>query len=118
MDKPGFVYIIASRRHGTLYIGVTSDIVARMDQHVDQHRQGLIKGFASDYGVRRLVHLEAFDDMRSAIAREKRLKKWNRDWKIRLIEDANPDWSDLAIGLGFDPIPPANDVHGSPPARG
>jgi len=99
VNKPGFVYILASRRHGTLYIGVTSDLLAR----VHQHREGLIKGFTSRYGVTRLVHFEPFDDMVSAIAREKQLKKWKRDWNLSLIEVSNPGWVDLAEGLGFVP---------------
>ena len=93
------VYILASGKHGTLYIGVTSDLIARLHQH----REGLIEGFTSRYGVSRLVYFEMSDDMPTAIAREKQLKKWRRAWKIELIEEANPDWVDLAIGLGFGP---------------
>jgi putative endonuclease len=66
-----------------------------------QHREGLIEGFTSRYGVTRLVRYEIFEDMPNAIRREKQLKKWRRDWKIRLIESENPEWIDLAIGLGF-----------------
>jgi len=102
MEKTGFVYILASGRHGTLYIGVTSDLPGRLHQH----REGLIKGFTSRYGVTRLVHFEQFDDMANAIAREKQLKKWNRDWKLNLIEGSNPGWVDLAEGLGFVPTAP------------
>jgi putative endonuclease len=93
------VYILASGKHGTLYIGVTSNLLARLHQH----REGLIEGFTSRYGVNRLVYFEMSDDMLTAIAREKQLKKWRRAWKIELIEEANPGWIDLAIGLGFDP---------------
>ena len=93
------LYILASAKHGTLYIGVTSDLAAR----VQQHREGSIKGFTSRYDVSRLVYYEQFDDMLSAIAREKQLKKWKRDWKVNLIEDSNPAWVDLAEGLGFGP---------------
>jgi len=102
MRKQGVLYILASARHGTLYIGVTSDLLARLHQH----REGLIKGFTSRYGVTRLVYYEPFDDMAAAIAREKQLKKWNRDWKLNLIESSNPGWVDLAEGLGFVPTTP------------
>ena len=113
MEKQSIVYILASGKHGTLYIGVTSDLLARLHQH----REGLIKGFTSRYGVTRLVYFECFDDMVSAIAREKQLKKWNRDWKLNLIESSNPEWFDLAEGFGFDP-PEKRTVHGSPLPRG
>ncbi|MEZ5710239.1 MAG: GIY-YIG nuclease family protein [Blastomonas sp.] len=95
------VYILASKRNGTLYAGVTSHLLKRLYQH----REGLIGGFTSDYGIKRLVWLERHDRMEAAIVREKQLKKWNRQWKIRLIETENPDWRDLAIDLGFDPLP-------------
>ncbi len=98
-ERQPCVYILASGKHGTLYIGVTSDLAGRMHQH----REGLIKGFTSRYGVARLVHFEMFDDMTNAIVREKQLKKWNRDWKLTLIESANPGWVDLAEGLGLRP---------------
>ncbi len=71
-----------------------------------QHRSGEVPGFTSRYGVVRLVRFEMFDDMIAAIAREKQLKRWHRDWKINLIESDNPHWDDLAVRLGFDPIPP------------
>jgi putative endonuclease len=86
-----YVYILASGVGGTLYIGVTSDLVRR----VYEHRTGAVPGFTSKYGVGRLVYFEQFDDIENAIRREKRLKKWNRSWKIRLIEESNPDWVDL-----------------------
>jgi len=95
------VYILASRRYGTLYTGVSSLLMQRLYQH----RYGLIEGFTKDYGVNRLVWFEVHATMESAILREKRIKKWNRQWKIDLIEAGNPDWDDLAIGLGFDPLP-------------
>ena len=85
-----FVYILASGRHGTLYIGVTSNV----SQRLGQHRAGLGSEFVKKYGVHRLVHIEEFASPEDAIRREKQLKKWNRDWKIRLIESENPDWSD------------------------
>ncbi len=97
MDRQPCVYILASTRHGTLYIGVTSDLLGR----VIQHREGLIKGFTSRYGVTRLVWYAVADTMESAIRREKQLKKWRRDWKLALIERDNPQWQDLAIGLGL-----------------
>ncbi|TCD01901.1 GIY-YIG nuclease family protein [Erythrobacteraceae bacterium CFH 75059] len=96
------VYILASQRNGTLYIGVTSDLVARLWEH----RTGASNGFTSRYAVNRLVRYEMFGDMDRAIAREKQLKRWHRRWKINLIEDANPDWHDLAPALGLPPIPP------------
>ena len=102
MDKQPAVDILASGKHGTLYVGVTSDLLGR----VHQHRESLIKGFTSRYGVSRLVHYELFNDMISAITREKQLKKWRRDWKANLIEAANPDWDDLADGLGLGPAIP------------
>lgn len=100
MDRQPCVYILASGRHGTLYIGVTSDLVKRMHQH----RTGATGGFTKKYHVHRLVHFEPFGEMIGAIAREKQLKDWRRDWKIALIERDNPEWDDLAIGLGFEPI--------------
>ena len=88
----GFAYILASRRNGTLYIGVTSDLLGRMEQH----REGIGSAFVKKYGVYRLVHVEQFASPREAIQREKQLKNWHRDWKIRLIEENNLDWSDLS----------------------
>jgi putative endonuclease len=100
-DKPGddrggvasvnAVYIMASGKHGTLYIGVTSDLLGR----VSQHREGLIEGFTKRYGVKRLVWFELHDRIETAIHREKRLKKYRREWKVNLIEQDNPDWDDL-----------------------
>jgi putative endonuclease len=85
-----YVYILASRKHGTLYLGMTNDLVRR----VHQHKSKVGSGFSSRFGVDRLVWFECYDDPVSAINREKELKKWRRDWKIRLIEEANPDWLD------------------------
>ena len=85
------VYMLASKRNGTLYIGVTSDLV----QRVWQHKNNLADGFTKKYGVHRLVWYEVHGSMESAIGREKALKKWNRAWKIRLIEEGNPGWLDL-----------------------
>ena len=90
-DKFPCVYILASRVNGTIYIGVTSDPWGRMSEH----KQGLMPGFANKYSVNLLVYYETFDTMDLAITREKQLKKWNRQWKIRLIEQMNPEWRDL-----------------------
>jgi putative endonuclease len=100
--KQPCVYILASRDYGTIYIGVTSDIMARLYQH----RSGTVKGFTTRYGVARLVRFEQFSDMSGAIAREKQLKRWHRQWKINLIESENPRWEDIAVAWGFDVIPP------------
>jgi putative endonuclease len=91
MPKQPCVYILASKRNGTLYIGVTSDIFNR----TSLHKQDLIEGFTKRYGVHRLVYYEMHLTMADAIRREKRLKKWNRAWKIRLIESMNPEWEAL-----------------------
>ena len=85
------VYILASKIGGTLYIGVTNGLVRR----IYEHRSKLVPGFTKRYGVARLVYFEGFGDIEFAIRREKRLKKWPRAWKIRIIEEANPDWHDL-----------------------
>jgi putative endonuclease len=90
-----FVYILASRRNGTLYVGRTDDIARRLEQH----RSGAVPGFTSRHGVTRLVWLEPHPTREEAFVRERRLKKWNRAWKIRLIEEANPEWRDLALEL-------------------
>lgn len=94
MKQPA-VYILASQRNGTLYIGVTSDLV----QRVWQHKNDVADGFTKKYGVHTLVYFELLDDMENAIIREKRLKKWNRAWKLRLIEEKNPDWNDLYASI-------------------
>ncbi|MCC6519107.1 MAG: GIY-YIG nuclease family protein [Tabrizicola sp.] len=123
-----FVYLMASRRNGTLYCGVTNDLLRR----VVEHREGTAEGFTSKYGVSRLVWFEQHSDIKEAILREKRIKKWNREWKVGLIEAVNLDWRDLAVDLGLEPSPgvipakagiqtgPGGDVqqNGSPPSRG
>jgi putative endonuclease len=86
-----YVYILSSKIGGTLYIGVTNDLIRR----VAEHRLKLIESFTEKYDVARLAYFEQFDDPENAIKREKRLKKWNRAWKIRLIEQHNPNWDDL-----------------------
>jgi putative endonuclease len=85
------VYILASRRNGTVYVGVTSELVKR----VYEHKHDLANGFTKKYGVHQLVYFELAEDMLSAISREKQIKKWNREWKVALIERANPEWRDL-----------------------
>jgi putative endonuclease len=86
-----YVYLLASGKHGTLYAGVTRDLIKR----VYQHRTKATPGFTSRYGVSHLVWFESYDDPTSAITREKEIKKWRRDWKIALIEETNPHWTDL-----------------------
>jgi putative endonuclease len=87
-----YVYMLASRRYGTLYIGVTNDLRNRLEQH----RLGLGSKFVKQYAVHRLVCVEPYENAEDAICREKQLKKWNRDWKIRLIEEDNLEWRDLS----------------------
>jgi putative endonuclease len=94
-------YILASQRHGTLYVGVTSNLVRRLWQH----REAVLPGFTTAHDVKRLVRYELFATMEGAIAREKQLKRWHREWKINLIESENPDWGDLSPGLGLKPVP-------------
>ena len=102
MPTGGHVYMLASRRHGTLYVGVTSDLTRRMYEH----REGVFPGFTREHGIKRLVHVEHFTRIEDAILREKRLKKWLRDWKVELLERENPFWDDLAVTmLGFEPLP-------------
>jgi putative endonuclease len=91
MKQPSYVYILASQYNGTLYIGVTSDLIQRIWQHKDNRADG----FTKKYGVKRLVWYEQHDSLESSILREKQLKKWNRLWKTRLINEANPEWDDL-----------------------
>ncbi len=95
MTRQFCVYILASGKHGTLYIGVTGDLVRR----THEHRGKVVPGFTRRYGVDRLVYFEVFEDAERAITREKQLKKWRREWKIQLIEQHNPAWADLAPGL-------------------
>ena len=90
-----YVYCMANRRNGTLYLGVTNDLVRR----VYQHKTKALGGFTAQYGVNQLVWCECYDDAITAIAREKELKKWRRAWKLELIEKVNPDWTDLYGGI-------------------
>ena len=91
MEKYYYTYILASKRNGTLYVGVTSDLIKR----VYQHRNNLVEGFTSRYRVHLLVYFEQYHDVLTAIQREKRLKEWQRKWKLALIEKHNPKWRDL-----------------------
>lgn len=91
MARNYYVYILASRANGTLYIGITGNLTAR----ISAHRKGKGSDFTRKYKVTRLVYVETFADIYEAVAREKALKKWNRGWKLRLIEESNPDWDDL-----------------------
>jgi putative endonuclease len=90
-ERSYWVYILASKLGGTVYIGVTNNLIRRMYEH----RMGLAPGFTKQYRVHRLVYFEQHTDIEAAIRREKRLKRWNRAWKIRLIEELNPNWDDL-----------------------
>jgi putative endonuclease len=91
MDKEFYVYILASNRNGTLYTGVTSNLI----QRVWQHKNDLVEGFAEKYNIKNLVFYEVHTNAESAITREKRIKKWRWAWKLRLIEEKNPEWKDL-----------------------
>ncbi len=97
MSKTYYVYILASKKNGVLYIGVTSNLKKR----VNEHRKGVHDGFTKKYLVNRLVYFETHSDVRNAITREKQLKKWNRQWKINLLEKSNPEWRDLVMELPF-----------------
>ena len=95
MEKQFAAYILASRRNGTLYVGVTSNLPKRLWEH----REELVDGFTKDHGIKTLVWYEMHENAESAIVREKRIKKWNRLWKLSLIEASNPGWNDLSVGL-------------------
>ena len=91
MDKAFYVYVLASRRNGTLYVGITSNLV----QRTWQHKEGFVSGFTKEHDVKKLVWYEQHETAEGAITREKQIKKWNRAWKVELIETANPYWNDL-----------------------
>ena len=91
MSKNYYVYILASKQNGTLYTGITGNLA----QRVYQHKKGLVEGFTKRYNLKILVHIEEYNNVHDAILREKQIKKWNRQWKIELIESHNPDWRDL-----------------------
>ena len=93
--KTYYVYILASKRNGTLYIGVANDLKRR----TDQHKQNIVEGFTKEHMIHVLVWFESTENIESAITKEKQLKKWNRAWKIRLIEEKNPEWRDLYFEL-------------------
>lgn len=90
-----FVYILASKKYGTLYTGVTNNLIER----INQHKEKIIKGFTNEYNVDKLVYYEIHTDVHEAIAMEKRIKRWRRDWKINLIERDNPEWLDLSLDI-------------------
>lgn len=91
MDSGFYIYILTNRRRGTLYVGVTANLVRR----IIEHRQGTVPGFTTRYRLRRLVHFEHCREAHAAFTREKQLKRWRRQWKIQLIEATNPNWKDL-----------------------
>lgn len=91
MDKKFYVYILCKERNSTFYVGFT----ANLQKRIWEHKNDIIEGFTKKYGIKRLVYFEVFDDAENAIRREKRLKKWPRQWKIKVIEEMNPDWNDL-----------------------
>lgn len=95
MDRQPAVYILTNQRNGTLYVGVTSNLPAR----IRQHQNDVIVGFTQRYGMHRLVYYEIHESMLAAITREKQIKEWKRAWKLRLIESVNPDWADLSTRL-------------------
>ena len=90
-----YIYILSNKRNGTLYIGVTSNLIKR----VYEHKKNLVDGFTKKYNIHKLAYYEITNDIESAIEREKQLKKWNRKWKLKLIEKSNPEWIDLYFGL-------------------
>ncbi len=100
MNRGPCTYMMASKRNGTLYIGVTSNLI----QRIHQHRSGDVSGFTAQYDVKHLMWFEQHTTMEAAILREKQIKKWNRAWKLELIEKDNRDWDDLAVGLGFEAL--------------
>ena len=102
VDRQPCVYLLARASHSTFYTGVTSNLLGR----IHQHREELADGFTKRYGIKRLVWFEAHDTMEQAIVREKRIKRWPREWKYALIHRENPTWRDLAEDFGFPPLPP------------
>ena len=91
--KTFYVYILANKRNGTIYIGMTNEL----ERRIAEHKQKMVKGFTSKYGIDKLVYYEEYDNYNEAFIRERRLKKWNRIWKIELIEKLNPNWDDLSL---------------------
>lgn len=101
MPKEPCVYLLARSSHGTFYTGVTSNLI----QRIHQHRTEAFDGYTADYGIKRLVWFERHETMDTAIHREKRIKRWRREWKYDLVNALNPTWRDLAEDLGFPPLP-------------
>ena len=99
-ERQPCIYILASGYNGTVYTGVTSNLIGRMVQH----REGVFDGYTKKHGILRLVYFEVADTMESAIRREKQLKRYRRDWKRNLVERENPTWDDLAVGFGLEPL--------------
>ena len=97
--KQYYVYIITNYHQTTFYIGITSNL----EQRIWQHKNKIFKGFSSKYNLNRLVYYECFDDVNYAIAREKQLKNWHRQWKLNLIREMNPDFKDLSVDIGLEP---------------
>ena len=93
--KNYYVYILTNKKNGVLYIGMTSSLIKR----IQEHREKLVKGFTEKYNIHKLIYYEQTEDISSALAREKSLKKWNRNWKIQLIEKENPNWEDLYFNI-------------------
>lgn len=91
--KTYFVYILASKKNGTLYVGMTSNLV----QRIYQHKQKMVKGFSADHNVTKLVWFDSTNDVNEAVNKEQQMKKWKREWKLNLIEEDNPDWEDLSL---------------------
>ena len=115
-DRDGvvyYVYIMASKRNGTLYIGTTGDLLKR----VWQHKKNVVEGFTQRYQVHRLVYFDQTEDVKAAITREKQMKKWNRAWKLRLIEERNPEWRDLFDELSGGSREVGEEKTGFPPSR-
>ncbi|MDO7843741.1 GIY-YIG nuclease family protein [Sphingomonas immobilis] len=100
IERTPCVYILASGYNGALYVGVTSNLIGR----IEQHRAGTFDGHTRKYGIRRLVYFEVAETMDAAIAREKQLKRYRREWKRNLIERENPAWNDFAVGFGLEPL--------------
>ncbi|MBC9031794.1 GIY-YIG nuclease family protein [Sphingomonas sp. JC676] len=108
MERTPVVYIVASQRNGTIYTGIYTGVTSDLAGRIYQHRTGIPEGFTAKHRCKILVWYEVHSEMESAIVREKRIKEWKRQWKLRLIEQENPTWRDLAIDLGFEPL----DVNG------
>lgn len=113
LERQPCVYILASAYNGSLYVGVTANLLGR----IIQHRAGTFSGHTKKYGIYRLVYVEVFDTMEPAIAREKQLKRYRRDWKRNLIERENPAWNDLAVGFGLPPLAASPSGAGGPGTR-